>query len=519
MTKTWRIVLAGIALIVPAPAEVELPALFSDGLVVQRDRPWTVWGRARPGERVHATIAGASAETSADERGRWRIELDALPAGGPHRLRIAGSNEIVVRDVWVGEVWIGSGQSNMRMTVAYSRTYDEARATAERPRLRMFRETSLPSPEPTWRGSGEWVVCTPETVGEFSGVLYFFGAELQDRLDGVPLGLIDSSVGGTPIECWTSRPAQEGHPGLVDLVTVKDAAFRSFDPLAFDRSYKERIAGWKRAVQVAEAAGEKPPKRPWNLTEYHLRVGNVGELFNGKVAPLAPYSIRGVLWYQGENNVFAADLYEEQLRTLIADWRAHWERPDLPFLWIQLPNFGDGRPGSNWPGVREGQRRALCLPDTGMVVTIDIGDGTDIHPRNKRDFGLRAARCARALVYGHRIVPTGPLVERVRTEGARAIVLFEHARELRTLDGEAPRMFELADSEGRWHPANARIEGARITLWSKAVEHPTAARYAWANRPPVNLVNLAGLPAAPFWYELTLGTRRAKDGAPAVSRR
>ena len=485
---------------VPVSADVELPALISDGMVLQSDRPVPIWGRAAPGESVRVVLLDQFHTAVADDRGEWSVQLDALPVGGPHQLAVLGSNTIVVEDVWIGEVWLGSGQSNMRMTVAYSDGYEDAWKRADLPRIRMFREMSLPAEEPDWRGSGRWVVCAPDTFGDFSGTLFYFGRRLYDELD-VPVGLIDSSVGGTPIESWTSRSAIDSCSALKDFVAAKNAAFEAFDVDAFLAMYKKRIALWREEVAQAEADGATPPRRPWNLAEYHLRVGDVAHLFNGKIAPLIPYGLRGIVWYQGENNVFDSELYSYQLPLLVEDWRSRWGRPDLPFAWVQLPNFGEGRRGASWAWVREAMRRSLSLPRTGMAITIDIGDSRDIHPRNKRDFGERLARWALGDVYGFDLATSGPLLAEYTFRGREVILAFEHVDDGLVARGGPLRTFEVQHEDRTWHAARASIDGAQVIVAADRVERPLAVRYAWASNPACNLFNGAGLPASPFTTE------------------
>jgi sialate O-acetylesterase len=457
-----------------ASAAVGLPAVFGKHMVLQRGRPVPVWGTAAAGESVSVSFAGQAKSTTADKNGRWKISLDSLQAGGPHTLVVKGSNEVTIADVLVGEVWLASGQSNMAMTVRRCRDADTEQAAADFPRIRMFtvRRNAQLSPQQDFQGT--WAVCSPETVGKFSGAAYFFGRRLHRELK-VPVGLVNSSWGGTAIEAWTSLDVQE-----------KDARLASI----FSR--------WK----------DKPTadrNRPANL-------------YNGMIEPLVGYGIRGAIWYQGERNSrspAAAMLYRHQLPLLINDWRKRWGQGAFPFLWVQLPNFkarrADPNLPSSWALIRESMQHALRQPATGMAVTIDIGEARNIHPKNKQDVGHRLAQAGLALAYGRSMVGMGPLMRSVTIEDSRVRVQFGHVGRSLVIrgKGEAVKGFALAGPDRRFHPAEARIEGKTVVTWSKAVTDPIAVRYAFSDNPEVNLYNAAGIPAAPFRTdEWEIGTGR-----------
>jgi sialate O-acetylesterase len=499
-----------VSLLAPSvAADVELPALFSDGMVLQREMDIPVWGRARVGEHITVRLGEESQQTIADRSGCWSIVLAPLPAGGPHVLDVRGENQIRIKDVLVGEVWLGSGQSNMVMEVNDCLGYQEEAARCNGLQVRVFREGSGPSSEPNWKGKGSWVRTSPRTVGDFSAVLFYFGRRVHEEL-GVPVGLIDSSVGGTPIQSWTRREAQFQCEALAKFVREENLSYKRIDPKRKQEGFERRLAIWRKEAERAQAAGLPPPGNPpKNKVELWMRQGGVGGLYNGKIAPLVPYAIRGVAWYQGEANtrrvwahntqVHQALLYQAHLELLVRDWRAQWNRDDLPFVWVQLPGFNDGRDDTDWPTVREGMRRALALPNTGMVIAIDQGESNDIHPPEKREISRRLAMWALGEVYGHKGATSGPLYSSHVLRGSTMIVRFTHVnRGLKEPEGGVLEGFELAAADGSWHSAQARIERNTVVVTAASLRQPVAVRYAWANDPDVSLFDGMGLPASPF---------------------
>jgi sialate O-acetylesterase len=482
-------------------AEVRLPAVISDHMVLQSGAKAKVWGWADPGEEITVSIAGQKkSAVAAGDNNRWQIELDPLEAGGPHALTVAGKTTITVNDVLVGEVWLGSGQSNMNMRVSACRDFDKERADADFPKIRMFTESSGAAKDAQTVGKGTWVVCSAETVGTFSGTLYFFGRDLHRQLN-TPVGLIHSSVGGTPIESWISPSVQRESADLKDYFTAIQQEVAAFDATAAKARYERALVAHKEAVAKAKAEGKPRPRAPVDPVAANARRGDVGGLFNGKISPLVPYTLKGILWYQGEANTAGnkPEFYERQLRHLVTDWRTRWGQGDLPFAWVQLPNFDGGN--RDFAAVREAMRKALTLPNTGMAITIDIGEAKDIHPKNKQDVGHRLAAWALGSVYGKPVVPSGPLPQTVVASGKDVRITFQHAKGL-TAKPEAPMGFEVLNEAGAWKPATARIDGEAVILTATEVAAPRAVRYAWANNPPTNLYNGAGLPASPFQWEL-----------------
>lgn len=439
--------LAAFGFVPGSSADVRLPALFADHMVLQQGSAAEVWGWADPHEVVTVSIAGQKQAAKAGSDGKWRIQLHRLKPGGPHTLTIVGKNTVVISDVLIGEVWLGSGQSNMAMKVREVRNFEHERTNSNLPQIRVFKVESGGATNALEDCTGHWQACSPETVGEFSATLFLFGREIHQAL-GLPVGLINSSVGATPIEAWTSPEAQ------------------------------------RASVEL------KP-----HFTSYQ----GIGELFNGKIAPLAPYTIRGAIWYQGEanaNSEVGAHFYEYQLPLLIKDWRARWGY-DFPFAWAQLPNYGSRSNG--WCLVRDGQLKSLKVPHTGMAITVDIGETGNIHPKNKQEVGRRLSLWALGDVYGKKVAATsGPIPDGDKIRGKEIVVAFKHTEGGLIAHGGDLRGFEVAGADKQWKAAQARIDGRRVIVSSSDVPAPVALRYAWRDNPDCTLYNDAGLPASPF---------------------
>ncbi|MFM8471503.1 MAG: sialate O-acetylesterase [Limisphaerales bacterium] len=482
-----------------ARADLKLPAIFGDHMVLQRDAVVPVWGTATPGEEVTVSIAGQTVTAKAGADGKWSVKFAKLSAAGPHTLTVKGNNTVTFSDVLVGEVWLGSGQSNMAMQVSRAKDFEAEQAAAKLPSIRMFTEASPNSPIAQFMGKGEWVVCSPETVGRFSATAYFFGRELHKSLN-VPVGLINSSVGGTPIESWIAPETQRNSPALKDFFAAREQAEKAakpVDPAQTKAKFEADLAKWQEAAKKAKSEGKPAPKRPQDPAAIAGRKGDVGGLFNGKISPLIPYAIRGALWYLGEANSTPekAHFYEAQLRLLVTDWRKLWGY-EFPFVWVQLPNFGGA--GRNWPAVREAMLKTLALPHTGMAITIDIGEEKDIHPKNKQDVGRRLAAWALGTVYGQKVATSGPLSTGHQVRGSEMVLSFKHTDGGLAAKGGELKGFVVAGADQQWKPATARIEGDTVIVSSADVKQPVAVRYAWENWPTCNLYNGAGLPASPF---------------------
>lgn len=462
----------------PVHADVRLPAVFGDHMVLQAERTTPLWGWAEPGESVsvRASWSEEAVTASAGADGRFTCTLTTPVAGGPHTITLNGANELVLEDVLVGEVWLCSGQSNMEMSVSGAPpgsfgVFDEELEVLEAdwPDIRLFLVRNAIAPAPLADCVGEWKRCSPETVGTFSAAGYFFGRELHREL-GVPVGLIAADWGGTAAEAWTSRE------GL--------APFEEF------RTELARVG--------ALAESSTPLEREQGKAQsdaFHANTPTA--LYNGMIAPLVPFGLRGAIWYQGESNCRRALQYRTLFPALIADWRAKWASGEFPFYFVQIAPFAYGGDTGQAAELRDAQRRTLSVPNTGMAVTLDIGDPLDIHPKNKQDVGRRLALWALARTYGRDIPYSGPLYAGLQPEGTHLRLTFDHAKGLKT-SGGPPSHFEIAGPDGQFVPAEARIEGESIVVWNATIEQPSAARYAWGAADEPNLFNAADLPASSF---------------------
>ena len=477
-----------------AQAAITLPAVFSDHMVLQSGKSVPVWGMADANAEVTVAIAGQKKTAKADTNGQWSLKLDALTASAEPQTLTIGDRTI--NDVLVGEVWLGSGQSNMAMSVQSAKDCEASQAAANVPLIRMFTESSPSATTAQSLGKGTWVVCSSETVGRFSATLYFFGRNLFDVFKQ-PLGLINSSVGGTPIESWISPEAQQSSADLKPFFEALKQEKAAFDEAKVKAVYERQVAKWAEEVKQAKAAGKPAPRKPRDPIETRKRKGDVGGLFNGKISPLIPYAIRGAVWYQGEANTNGPKppFYKTQLTLLAKDWRTRWN-DEFPFAWVQLPNFT--RAGEGWPIVREQMLNALStIPNSGMAVTLDIGEEKNIHPVNKQEVGRRLAQWALGAVY-HKDVPdtSGPLIDTATVKGGAFVLTFKHAQGLNAKGDLAE--FEIAGADGQWQPAEAKIDGETVIVSCKAVAEPKQVRYAWKDNPVATLFNGAGIPASPF---------------------
>jgi sialate O-acetylesterase len=645
-------------------ADVRVPSVIGDNMVLQQGRKARVWGWAEPGERVTVTFRGRKSRATADYQGRWQTFVGPFKAGGPFELTVAGKNTLTFKNVLVGEVWVCSGQSNMEWSLVNADNGQREVSEASYPEIHLFTVKKSTSPRPLDDVEGRWVVTRPETAAQFSAVGYFFGRELHRRLK-VPVGLVHTSWGGTPAEAWTSRDALNNVASLKPLLDRYDAELQNLPRLQqeyerarveWERQYVTQDAGnkgealgyadpahdasaWKKMnlPQLWESAGLDVDGVIWFRREVEVpaawagrdlalslgaiddfdttyfngaRVGSTGAdtpnawmtprrytvpgslvragknvvavrvfdrvggggfggggepmslapagaqksdalalggawdykeeavvpsrkidyskqpqqpgyanqnnptvLYNAMLAPLVPYTIRGAIWYQGESNAGRAYQYRTLFPAMIRDWRARWGEGDFPFYFVQLANW-KARPkdsiDSEWAELREAQTLTLQRePNTGMAVAIDIGNPDDIHPRDKLDVGLRLALWALADAYGQKVEQSGPLYDSSAVEGERVRLRFKHAAGLKTRDGSAPVGFYVAGSDRKFRPAEARIEGDAVVVWSDEVKSPVAVRYAWADNPAANLYNRENLPASPFrtddWPGVTAG--------------
>ncbi|MDF1826592.1 MAG: sialate O-acetylesterase [Verrucomicrobiales bacterium] len=493
-------------------SDLAVNPLFSDYAVLQQDAPIPVWGVAEANETVSVVFGERKGEAKADEKGKWMVVIDALPASfDPEVMTItAGEESIVLNDLLVGEVWVGSGQSNMGWPVHRSL---DAEATAKKaaqggfPNLRLFKVPVNGSDTRATEVNATWTLPTEANVATFSAAAFYFASKLaEDR--NVPVGIIQSANGGTNAFSWINNETLQSDPAAETIRTYWAAALKNH-PEAMER-YKTALEAWRAKSAAAKEAGkafaERAPNEPLGETHVKRPTGH----YNAMIAPLQPYAIRGVIWYQGEANSrepFNTG-YKDLMLALTEDWRSDWaqaanglvERTDFPFYLVQLPNFAGGSP-EGWPLVREQMLKFWQEGEnTGMVVTIDTGDPDDIHPANKTPVGHRLARFARANTYGENIVYSGPIYDSLRIEGSRAIVSFtEVGSGLASLNEEPLAEFEIAGADGAFVPATAEIKGDELIVTAESITEPRAVRYAWkANPEAVNFGNEEGLPASPF---------------------
>jgi len=501
----------------PDKVELRLAAIFSDHAVLQRDRPLPVWGFTEPGDEVTVSLAGKTAKATADASGRFLATLEAIPVGGPHELVAEGRTRVVASDVLVGEVWLASGQSNMAMTVGGVLEADEEASAAIFPSIRMFTSVTRAAGEPETDVRGAWVVASPTTVKAFSAAAWFFGRDLHKAL-AVPVGLVVSSVGGTVAEAWTPAEAVAKEPLLAPMWERAQKATVGYDRVAAEAKWRKAHKRWQEEVESDRRAGRTPPPEPPPVADPRAGLQFPGSLWNGMVAPLAGLSLRGFLWYQGESNAGRADQYRTLFPTLIASWRAAWGRDELPFYFCQLANFGRIAPSgldSPWAELRDAQLLTMQkTPFTGMAVLIDVGEPSDIHPKNKQEVGRRLALWALAKDHGRAHLEfSGPILKSQTTGDGKLVLTFDHVGTgLSTSDGRDPEGFAVASLKGAFLPARAKIDGDKVILTCPKVPHPAQVRYAWADAPEAaTLTNSAGLPASPFRTDSRPGVTEGKN--------
>ncbi|MBN2744147.1 MAG: beta galactosidase jelly roll domain-containing protein [Marinilabiliaceae bacterium] len=639
LTRLTTITLA-LGMMVPMVAQIRLPKLVSDGMVLQHDTEVSIWGWGSQGEAIEVELNGHKGTTTTPASGKWQIQLKNLPAGGPYTMTIRGNDTVTINDVLVGDVWLCSGQSNMEMPMRrLTPLYGDEMAQCNEPHIREFKvpqRYNFNKAEEDYP-SGKWVAASAATIGNISAVPYFFAKAVQARY-GVPIGLINASLGGSPAEAWISEPALKQFPAY-------DAELQKFkDPKLIQQiesADNARIGQWYQTLQMHDA-GRKDPQEQWHednydhsqwdtthvpgywdfqspLTgavgavwfrttialsgaaagqpaklemgrivdadsvfvngvfvgttsyqypprwytipanvlkagnntiavkvivnsgtggfvpdkKYELRVGNetvnlcgtwhyrlgakmesLGSqtfvrwkpagLFNAMISPSIGYGLKGAIWYQGESNTDRSGEYAQLLKTLINDWREQWQQGDFPFMVAQLPNFMEPRPEpseSNWAALREAQQAALALPNTGMAVTIDLGEWNDIHPLDKKSVADRLALSAFHVAYGDKTIErSGPMMSSVKIKGSKIILTFAHSGSgLMVKGGGDLQEFAIAGADGRFKWAKAIVKGNRVEVWHPDIKKPVAVRYAWADNPHrANLYTKEGMPAAPF---------------------
>lgn len=476
-------------------ADVSLPNVFGDHMVLQRDHANPVWGWADPGEKVTVSIAGQSHSATADARGDWKVRLKPMNVGKPLTLTVVGKNTITFSDVLVGEVWICSGQSNMAFSVGSATDGDLEIKAARFPDIRLISVPQVGVQEPQKNFKGAWARCSPETVAGFSAVGYFFGRQLHQTLD-IPIGLIDNAWGGSAAEAWIRRDVLESDKRYAELMGRWNQTEKTYD-------HEKAVSAWKARVQKWETAGKKgnKPRAPRDPLTGNQRPANI---YNGVLHPTIGYGIRGAIWYQGESNAGRAYQYRHLFPLMIQHWRDEWKQGDFPFYYVQLADFRAevAEPKeSDWAELREAQTMTMSkLKNTGEAVIIDVGEGRDIHPRNKQTVAKRLARWALAKDYGVALAYQSPTYKSMETNGSKITLTLDHVgRGLYTFDVTAPVGFAIAGEDKKFVWADARLIGAnKVEVWSDKVKNPVAARYGWADNPVLNLYSRDGLPATPF---------------------
>jgi sialate O-acetylesterase len=483
-----------LALSVGAHAEVRLPGVLSDHAVLQRNAPIHIWGWARPSAKLTIHFHGQTIDAIADDVGEWNAWLNAEAAGGPYTLTVDGDGTVSRTDILVGDVWLASGQSNMEFPLkgfdtAPMNDSEKEIAAATHPNIRLLLVPRTGSLTPETDIKANWMECTPATAENFSAVAYFFGREISEK-ENVPVGLIDSTWGGTPADSWIS----------MDTLGDNAALWPAFHSRAIfadgEARRQEHGALEQQEDDVAKAADQPAPRHSWHPSQISWQPSG---LYNAMIAPLTPYTIKGFLWYQGETNS-RPDRYQNYgmlFPALIQDWRTRFAQGDLPFLYVQISSFYS--PKEYWGVIRDAQRRALDLRNTAMAVTIDVGNPKNVHPADKQTVGARLALAARGMVYGETIEYASPRFRQVTGLRGALRVWFDHAEGLVShgrLDG-----FEVAGEDGAFVPATAKIEGETVVVSSSKVAFPVYVRYAWSSDTKGSLYNGAGLPAGTFTSE------------------
>jgi sialate O-acetylesterase len=479
-------------------ADVILPAVFANHMVLQREHAIPIWGSAEPGEKITVLLGDDQARTVADAGGRWSVRMRPRPASHkPVELTIRGSNTVRISDVLVGDVWLCSGQSNMHWPLKLAEGGETEISKAADPGLRLlnfvarpythgrhFDASELKLCQPEKYLSGRWAVCSSESTVDFSAVGYFFGRAMREHLQ-VPIGLIHNAVGGTPTEAWISRDSLAADPALRGILQANWLENPSIHPFCRSRAIMN-MPDLKQELFRAKRVYHHPYEP--------------GFMHTAGIAPLAPFCIRGVIWYQGESNTHSARLHDVLFPTIVKEWRDLWHQGDFPFLFVQLPNKNSA---DDWPAFRQSQLNASRLTQTGMAVTIDIGDPADVHPRDKREVGRRLSLLARRIAHNSPIESSGPVFHSAARIGRELHLEFAHAGDRLQVKGKPGLSgFEIRGLDGLYIPVQARIRERSVIITLPGPDKPTGIRWAHASNPPSHLLNSEGLPASPFEVDL-----------------
>ena len=485
-------------------AELRLPAIIGDHMVLQQKQSNPIWGWDESGTEVTVNFAGQTKSATAGDDGRWVVDLDPLDANAePAVMEIHGTSKRELLDVLVGEVWMCSGQSNMGFSVSGDWKAEIETLASRHPALRLISVPQVGTQELKDDFRGKWESATPQTCASFSAVGFFFGRYLHEIL-GVPVGLIDNAWGGSSAEAWIRRSSLENDPRFAGLIEEWKQREADLSSAAAKEKHVAVMEAWKTRAATLKAEGKptgRAPRGPEQQLSGNRRPGNI---FAGVVHPTLGYGIRGVIWYQGESNSARAWEYRDLFPFMIEQWRAEWGQGDFPFYWVQLADFRAESPepgDSSWAELRESQTRTLRLPNTGEAVIVDLGEGNDIHPKNKYDVAARLVRWALARDYGfEKIEAQSPTFKGMEISGAKATLSFDHVGAgLRTVDTRDLRGFAICGEDQKWVWAEAKFLGKdKVEVWADSIAKPVAVRYAWADNPVCNLLSSDGLPMTPF---------------------
>lgn len=509
------VLLAVVLTAVPAMADVRLPKIFTDNMMLQRDLPVRVWGWANPGEAVSVTLTGKSAATKANPRGQWAVELPAVKAGENLELAVKGKNSLTLKNILIGDIWVCSGQSNMEMQLGGCLGVADDTKAADLPKIRRikFNHVNTGNAEQDAPTATPWQICSSETAGGFTAVGFYFAREIQQKT-GVPIGIIDTNWGGTKIEPWIAP---------VGLSLVEELKPQWIAQQAMLKDYQaqlpkklDEMEAWIVETRKLLASGA-PTAPPPSLPSTGDRAWS--GMYNGMIHPIVRFPIKGALWYQGESNGGEGVTYYDKMRALIGGWRQQWGQGNFPFYFVQLASYQavlkDPAGGNGWAKLREAQTKSLTIPNTGMAVitdTVPLADAGNIHPKNKYDVGMRLARWALARDYGQKSLEvSGPLFKEIKIAGGKARLEFDHAdaglmvgkKEGRAaaveIKGGKLNGFAIAGADKKWFWADAVLDSKTVTVSSPEVAQPVAVRYAYQMNPTeANLYNRDGLPASPF---------------------
>lgn len=488
-------------------ANVKLPSVLSDNMVIQQKTVVSIWGWADPGEKV--TVTGnwrqPGENTVADEKGHWIIKLKSPGAGGPYSISVQGKNKIVLQNILCGEVWLASGQSNMEFPMKNLKNADVEIGGAQYAEIRLFQVSHTSAKEPQSDCVGDWSVCSPENVAEWSAAAYFFAREIHQELK-VPVGIINSNKGGSLCEAWMQEEAIDNDSVLSsELNAMWEKWEEEYNQI--DERLKEQYEVWKKYDENPGAFAQKveKPEVPLAMFMIEREHKRPGALYNAMIAPLVPFTIKGVIWYQGESNVSRPVQYRTLFPSMIQNWRDLWRLGNFPFYFVQIAPYNYDVDvyfeANNLKAslLREAQTMATSLPNTGLVVTSDIGNIEDGHPKNKQDVGHRLALLALAKTYGFNDIEySGPVYKSFEKDGNTLRIYFSHASTGLMVKGGKLTCFELAGSDLKYHEAEAFIESDTVIVYSKDVTNPVAVRFGWNITDEPNLFNTEGLPAVPF---------------------